>query len=320
MLSLRATARATVEAHSLRGNTTTQAFSYATPSLQRKQPSIQQKQKSLQHNRRHANQRSFREFLFSPQGLLCQYLPCSPENQLYHVKHPRRDRSASDVGTSNNVGKRNVIDASNDYGAWHENGGPAVDIPKRLHFYGLAEVVRGCIQSCLSPARLQHASAVGDILPINTSNDANDVNDQNMSKDGDKVDETTRKVYPSIAESLLWVEGDAGVYKRCLTSLVKKEVEAQLGKNIYIYIYIYIICNKRVIFVLHTIKVSSRHSDEKRKALNVDEKSCVSAGKRPYDNWRKKKQLPQLVRLQVDRLLLPAPHLYQDYPLSQRLR
>ena len=51
---------------------------------------------------------------------------------------------------------------------------------------------------------------------------------------------------PHIAVSLLWVEGGAGVYKNALTTLVQKEVGAQLGMYIYIcmcvcmYIYAYV--------------------------------------------------------------------------------
>ena len=232
MLSLRATARATIEAHALRGNiTTAQHYTYSTPSLQReKKTTIQEQQQSLQHNRRHANQRSFHDFLFSPQGLLCQYLPCSPEHQKLHTKQPRRDRSGSETGNSTNAANSSANDSSFNYGAWHENGGPTVDIPKRLHFYGLGEVVRGCVQSCLSPSRMQHASKVGDVLPINPNND-DDANEMgaNGSKNDEKVDEVIRKPHPPIVDSLLWVEGGAGVYKHCLTSLVKKEIEAQLG-------------------------------------------------------------------------------------------
>ena len=254
MLSLRATGRATVEAHALRGNNNigTHSFTYTTPSLQRKASSIQQQQESLKHNRRHANQRSFYEFLFSSFGLLCQYLPCSPENQKHTIpKQPRRDRSTSDTGTGTNIGSASMNDSNNiNYGAWHENGDPTVDIPKRLHFYGLGEVVRGCVQSCLSPSRIQHASKVGDVLPINTNNDDNDGNNQDgNAQDEDKVDEVIRKPYPPIVESLLWVEGGAGVYKHCLTSLVKKEVEAQMGMYLHtmiiniIIIIIIIICS-----------------------------------------------------------------------------
>ena len=83
--------------------------------------------------------------------------------------------------------------------------------------YGLAEIIRGCVQSAMTPQKLR---SPGSSLPVNKDDDEHEAGSSETTQISSHLD---------IAASLVWVEGGIGVYRNQVMDLVSTEVEQQLG-------------------------------------------------------------------------------------------
>lgn len=163
---------------------------------------------------------NFETFLTSHDGLLCR---CEESKEIPPAPHPSLvDTTTNTTNTTTNYNNNNNNVSSSSNGS-SKSGADESSRKGAAERWGLAEIVRGCIQAALRPDRLK---APGLVFPVDENSDEDDDAEGN---EDNKASSCKRLAHLTVQSSCLWVEGGAGMYRQMLQNMVQREVEQQMG-------------------------------------------------------------------------------------------